>query len=497
MKKETEARITNIETARIVPNPNNPRSSIEDVSDLKASIFKNGLMQPITVRYTGKKDADGMPTGYEVIAGSRRFTACKELGLEKIPCIIRNVDDATAFELATTENIVRENMNAVDEALAVKKLCDEGKTRLEVAAIFGKTGRWVEGRKRIAGLGDKALGMLKDGKITLAHAEVLAMCDENRLERWLDTAKWKKPEELKRDILNTDRALLSKCPFNWKKLCKDCPKRSDCQKDLFGDVEDVYCLDGECYEKRITDECVRIEEGFKKAGFKPVPDTERGSARWHYSGWISATTVVDDEKEKIAQLKKQGVKAQYWIDEKTAENGLVFDGRLLKNEDSEDDEELDEDAPEALRDMDSDDIEEVLELTRREEKNDLEGALSAKLLNTFTDKTSKMLLVNAMWDGYVKTEESAEWRKPYFVTGDERFIMSGSREDNLPLGLDEFFVTLVCKRATNYRVNYDDGLDEWARKTFGLADRNTYAKKMREYYEKRKAQESEEPEKEP
>lgn len=101
-------------------NDDNPRTRIENVEDLKASIKANGLLQPIVVRgnQTNKH--------WKVIAGSRRFKACKELGLAAIPCIVIDSDDAKAYELATAENIVRENMTAVDEANAVSKLFAQG-----------------------------------------------------------------------------------------------------------------------------------------------------------------------------------------------------------------------------------------------------------------------------------------------------------------------------------------------------------------------------------
>ena len=406
--------ISTIETSRIEVNPNNPRTRIDDVSDLVASIKENGLMQPITVRWTHKNDKNGIPTGYEVIAGSRRLTACKQLGIEKMPCIIKTCDDAKAFELATTENLVRENMTAVDEAVAVKKLFDEGKSRIEVAAIFGKSAKWAEGRKRIASLGDKALKYLAEGKITLGHAEVLSLCDEENVEKWLDTAKWKKPEELKRDILNRERKLLSNSPFNWRKDCAHCPKRSDCQRDLFDDVEDVYCLDSDCYATMITKECARAEKEFKKAGYEAVSDEDLNAAKFHYAGWVAADTEREDEKEAIAKLKEAGFKPKFWIDTDTAQRGLSYNERWIESEADEDDsEEENDNVPECLKDLDYGDQEEVEDIAEQMEKDDLRKAV-AEFVDThfgsqneqFTIDMANFLCMREEW--FESTSETIE-----------------------------------------------------------------------------------------
>ena len=102
-----------INVASIDENDENPRSSIENIDDLKASIKAHGLLQPIVVR-------DGLPNHHwKVIAGSRRFRACKELGMGAVPCYVIHVDDEKAFELATAENVVRENIAV---AIGVKML---------------------------------------------------------------------------------------------------------------------------------------------------------------------------------------------------------------------------------------------------------------------------------------------------------------------------------------------------------------------------------------
>ena len=281
-------KVEQIAIGSIAENTNNPRSAIGPVDDLKASIGEHGLIQPIAVRRTG-------PRNYEVIAGSRRLRACRELGMETVPCQVIDVDEARAYELATAENIVRENMTAVDEANAVAKLFEQGKGRAEIGAMFGKSARWAEGRRRIVALGGKAMKMLAEGKMNLGHAEALTMCRKEDVEKWLPQVTWKSPEELRTAIMN-EKPLLERAPFNARRACAKCDKRSGCQKDLFDDVQNDYCLDRECFEKKVKAEAERIRKGYLSQGYEEVPADDLWDAQNGYGGWVDAD--ADDEDEE-------------------------------------------------------------------------------------------------------------------------------------------------------------------------------------------------------
>lgn len=313
--KDENLRIINV--ASIDENDDNPRTVIDNVDDLKASIKANGLLQPIVVRGNQKNKH------WKVVAGSRRFKACKELGLDAIPCIVIEADDARAYELATAENIVRENMTAVDEANAVSKLFAQGKSRTEIAAMFGKSPRWAEGRRRIVELGDKAMEYLAAGKINLGHAEVLTMCHPEDVERWLSTATWKSPEDLKHAIMN-EKPLLDRAPFEVKKICKKCENRSDKQLDLFGDVQCSYCLDKECYLKNVAKKAESIRKDYIEHGYTEVPEAEYYEATNGCGDYIADDTEDEDEKKKIAKLSEDGEKPWFWVDNDTCEHGLAW-----------------------------------------------------------------------------------------------------------------------------------------------------------------------------
>ncbi|MBR6832302.1 MAG: ParB/RepB/Spo0J family partition protein, partial [Fibrobacter sp.] len=318
MKKEkSNENLRIINVASIDENDDNPRTRIENVEDLKASIKANGLLQPIVVR------GNQPNKHWKVIAGSRRFKACKELGLAAIPCIVIEADDEKAYELATAENIVRENMTAVDEANAVQKLFAQGKSRTEIAAMFGKTARWAEGRRRIAELGGKAMEYLAAGKINLGHAEILTMCPSEDVEKWLGMAIWKSPEDLKNAIMN-EKPLLERAPFDAKKICRHCQNRSDAQTDLFGDVTCCYCLDRECFNKQVAKHVESLRKKFIKEGMAEVPEDEQTDAMYEWNGYVCENSNDEDDAKFYKDCIAEGKKPMFWIEEKTAEYGFVF-----------------------------------------------------------------------------------------------------------------------------------------------------------------------------
>lgn len=494
--------ISIIDIEKIVANPNNPRTRIEDVSDLVASINEQGLMQPIIVRWTKKRDKNGMPTGYEVIAGSRRLTACRKLGIKKVNCIVMDVNDAKAFELATTENIVRENMTPADEARAVAKLFSEGKGRMEVGAIFGKTGRWAEGRRRIANLGEKVLSMLDEGKINLGHAEALALCDESRVEKWLSDAKWKNPEELRKDIMRYDRQLLDDAPFDWKKCCANCPKRSDCQKDLFGDQDNVYCLDSDCYTDQINKECERLEKQFKKAGYEAVPEEDFSDAQDAvntYSFYKGDTYIFpgnehfdeDDKKDAekiVAGLRKKGEKAKYFIDKENAVGYLVWKNADAKEDDEDEDESENTSVAESTGSLAGitsyQDREKIKNFANEEEERIVSECVKAEFdkQNNGNFELICKMIAHAM-DFRVRYEEADDDGE---TTDIEESPITSTSESVSEEYEDETFdnsVDAVISKVVNSIVEYNGVADDDLRKFFKIPERSVLMQKARERFD--------------
>ncbi|MBC8570650.1 ParB/RepB/Spo0J family partition protein [Oscillospiraceae bacterium NSJ-54] len=169
-KKESQnlRQIRNLPLEQIVPNPMQPRKyfSQEELTSLAASIRENGLLQPITVRAV-----DGR---YELVAGERRLRASKLAGLPVIPAIVLTMDDNQSAVLSLVENIQREDLNFVEEALAIKRLIAQyGYTQEDVARLLGKNQSTVANKLRILKLPHPVLRYLCEHHLTERHARAL------------------------------------------------------------------------------------------------------------------------------------------------------------------------------------------------------------------------------------------------------------------------------------------------------------------------------------
>jgi len=172
-------KLLNLKMDKIVTNSNQPRKYFdnEKMSELKDSIKNSGLLQPITVR----KILNGK---YEIVAGERRYRACRELGMESIPVIEMNVGDARGYELSVLENIQRENLNPIEEAESYLMLMEVyGYTQEKLSEKLGKTRSSVSNKMRILKLPASVKEMVKKGEISYGHARtLLSLSDEKKIE---------------------------------------------------------------------------------------------------------------------------------------------------------------------------------------------------------------------------------------------------------------------------------------------------------------------------
>ena len=153
---------------QIEPNPVQPRKSFspEALEELVTSIRASGVIQPVIVRHRG--------VGYQLIAGERRWRAARQAGLERIPAIVREATDAESLELALVENLLREDLNPIDEAEAYEKLLGQfGWTQEELAGRIGRDRSSIANSLRLLRLPEEIQADLRAGRLTMGHARAL------------------------------------------------------------------------------------------------------------------------------------------------------------------------------------------------------------------------------------------------------------------------------------------------------------------------------------
>lgn len=187
--------IQNIPLRLIAPSPRNPRKSFDDdaLRELADNIRQQGLLQPITVRpvdWDDNLDEEigeivSTPTKYEIVCGERRFRAFSLIDADSkrpltIPALVRDMSDDEAFDAMITENLQRKDVDPIEEAIAFRELVKAGQDCKSIAVRFGKSERYVQDRMKLAALTDKAVEALREERITLAGALMLAKLDEKR-----------------------------------------------------------------------------------------------------------------------------------------------------------------------------------------------------------------------------------------------------------------------------------------------------------------------------
>ena len=152
----------------ISPNPNQPRKDFDNnaLRDLADSLRHSGLLQPLVVRRVGD--------GYQLIVGERRWRAAKLAGIERVPVIVREASDAESLELALVENLLREDLNPMEEAEAYQRLLAEfGWTQEELAQRVGRDRSTIANCLRLVKLPDLVQADLRAGRLTMGHARAL------------------------------------------------------------------------------------------------------------------------------------------------------------------------------------------------------------------------------------------------------------------------------------------------------------------------------------
>jgi len=165
----------------IKPNPNQPRTRIDpdSLAGLASSIDANGVVQPLLVR--------PLPDGsYELIAGERRWRAAQQAGLAKVPAVVRDQERAERLQIALIENMVREDLNPIDEARACAALVDDlGLSKEELARRLGRSRPAVSNLIRLLDLPDEVIELLESGQLSEGHGRALLAAEGNDVRRRL------------------------------------------------------------------------------------------------------------------------------------------------------------------------------------------------------------------------------------------------------------------------------------------------------------------------
>lgn len=153
----------------LTPSPLQPRHLFDEaeLEALAQSLRQKGVLQPLVVRPRGEG-------GYEIVAGERRWRAAQKASIHELPAIIRQLTDAEVLELALVENLQRQDLGPLEEAVAYRRLIDEfGNGQEEVAEIVGKSRSHVANTLRLLALPEEVRAMVEDGRLTAGHARAL------------------------------------------------------------------------------------------------------------------------------------------------------------------------------------------------------------------------------------------------------------------------------------------------------------------------------------
>jgi len=266
--------IRNIPITEIVTSELNPRKTInqDELQELAQSIKENGLIQPITVRKSGKK--------FEIVCGERRFRACQLIGEETIQCVVKNLDDKQAFACMIIENLQRKDVDPIEESAALNTLYKTHSVSVkDMAKMLGKSTSYVFGRIQLNNTIPQFIQLMRDGSIVLTH--LLEICKltkeqqeilyeqcftEDSRQRWPEKYKYKYPnipqlneliDEHVMNYLEMANFSMDDETFEDAPACESCPMNTKNNPDRFNDVARPRCMKRECFMRKYRETVFR------------------------------------------------------------------------------------------------------------------------------------------------------------------------------------------------------------------------------------------------
>lgn len=311
VKKEVKERLTqkaiglqiqNLSIDKVIPDPMQPRKTFNEalLKQLSESIKKHGVLQPITVRKSGKE--------YVIVMGERRFRASKLASKKTIPCIVRTYKNNDVLEVQIIENLQRQDVEPTEEAEAIAFL-SEKYSPSEIAKRLGRSDNFIRQRLKLAGLIEGFKHFIRNGDMTISLGIGVALFEPEEQQMMLETMGEDFNAHQVNRMIKDQTFDLEKASFDIadKKLivkagaCIECPFNAANQGNLFGDGK-MVCTKATCYESKKSKSFLNLIEKSKKEQIILVPEIQK---YW-----------ADEERNQliIAQLENSGLKV-YLLDD--------------------------------------------------------------------------------------------------------------------------------------------------------------------------------------
>lgn len=301
-KKSSILQIQNLPLGNIKPDPEQPKKTFDKklLSQLSESIKQHGVLQPITVRKSGKD--------FIIVMGERRFRASTMAKKKTIPCIVRDYQNNNILEVQIIENLQRQDVEPTEEAEAISYLSDKYATT-EIAKRLGRTENFIRQRLKLAGLIDGFKRFVRSGEMTISLGVGVALFEPEEQQMMLETMGEDFIAHQINRMIKDQTYDLEKASFDVqdKKLvpnagsCIECPFNAANQGNLFGDGK-MVCTKSACFETKKNKSFLNLIEKSKKEDILLIPEIRQ---YW-----------ADDKSNQlvISQLEKNGLKV-YFLDD--------------------------------------------------------------------------------------------------------------------------------------------------------------------------------------
>ncbi|WP_040280340.1 ParB/RepB/Spo0J family partition protein [Psychroserpens damuponensis] len=319
-KKTPVLQIQNLSIEKVIPDPMQPRKTFNEtlLQQLSESIKKHGVLQPITVRKSGKE--------YIIVMGERRYRASKLAGKKTIPCIERTYKNNEVFEVQIIENLQRQDVEPTEEAEAIAYL-SEKYAPTEIAKRLGRTDNFIRQRLKLAGLIEGFKHFVRNGEMTISLGVGVALFTPEEQQMMLETMGEDFNAHQINRMIDNQTYDLEKVSFDVadKKLipkvgsCVECPLNAANQGNLFGEGK-MVCTKSACFETKKNKSFLNLIKESKKNNILLIPEIRKY--------WADE----DSNQLIISQLEKNGLKVYLLDDVEIIEKPIEPNLELIKEE---------------------------------------------------------------------------------------------------------------------------------------------------------------------